>query len=216
MNVHGPKSGAARVPGTQTRVTMNLLRAVSEGQVNARDQLLGHLCERIRIRARQELRQFRLVRRFAQTDDVLNQVLERLDGALEKDFPKDPIAVLAVTAKMMRQVLVDLHRSFSAKKRNAGRDLSDVGAIGGSRILRDRRLDRNATKPYDRAMWEEFIDQVQKLPSDLLQVVDLHMYHGMSQPEVAEALGVSVETVKNRWRDARVQLGRLVKDWREG
>ena len=39
---------------------------------------------------------------------------------------------------------------------------------------------------------------------------DLFWYQGFTQREIADTLGLSVETVKRRWRAARLRLARLV------
>jgi RNA polymerase sigma-70 factor (ECF subfamily) len=53
---------------------------------------------------------------------------------------------------------------------------------------------------------------VETLPDSLRQVFDLHWYHGLPLPQVAGLLGVSLKTVKKRWRAARLQLHHVLKD----
>ena len=53
---------------------------------------------------------------------------------------------------------------------------------------------------------KEIHEQVEKLPDEVREVFDLVFYLGLEQAEVARRLGVSVPTVKRRYRDARLLL----------
>ena len=48
--------------------------------------------------------------------------------------------------------------------------------------------------------------QVEKLTDEQREVFDLLWYEGLTQPEAATILGVSLKTVKRRWQDARLFL----------
>jgi RNA polymerase sigma factor (sigma-70 family) len=50
-------------------------------------------------------------------------------------------------------------------------------------------------------------EQVDSLPDEERAVVDLHFYQGLPLPQAAEALDVSLATVKRRWMAARLRLG---------
>jgi RNA polymerase sigma factor (sigma-70 family) len=41
---------------------------------------------------------------------------------------------------------------------------------------------------------------VEQLPDAEREVVELTFYHGLTQPEIAELLGVDERTVRRRWR----------------
>jgi RNA polymerase sigma-70 factor (ECF subfamily) len=51
---------------------------------------------------------------------------------------------------------------------------------------------------------------VLRLPEAEREVFDLLWYQGLHQDEAAAALGVTVRTVKNRWRSAKLALQRLL------
>ena len=61
--------------------------------------------------------------------------------------------------------------------------------------------------------WSRFHQAVENLPEDRRQIVDLIWYEGLSQPEAAAALGVSLATVKRRWAAARLALCEILEDW---
>jgi DNA-directed RNA polymerase specialized sigma24 family protein len=60
--------------------------------------------------------------------------------------------------------------------------------------------------------WTRFHEQVEQLPEEQKEVVGLLWYEGLSQPEPAAALGISLATVKRRWQDARLALSASLKD----
>ena len=51
-----------------------------------------------------------------------------------------------------------------------------------------------------------------KLPDEQRDVVGLLWYGGLSQPEAAEVLGISLATVKRRWQAARMALYEVLND----
>jgi RNA polymerase sigma-70 factor (ECF subfamily) len=60
--------------------------------------------------------------------------------------------------------------------------------------------------PEKLALWGEFHESVAKLPDEQCEVFDLIWYHGLTQEETADVLGISLSSVKRRWQSARVNL----------
>jgi RNA polymerase sigma factor (TIGR02999 family) len=103
------------------------------------------------------------------------------------------------SAHLMRQVLVDHARTHGAVKRGAGMQqvtLSDLHLAQPERsidlILLDQVLDRLAAFDERRA-----------------RVVELRYFGGLSEAEAADALGISVATVR---RDLRLAEAWLAKE----
>ena len=48
------------------------------------------------------------------------------------------------------------------------------------------------------------------------EVVDLLFVHGMTHEEVSVLLGISVSTSKRRWLAARLKLGEILLDMKDG
>jgi RNA polymerase sigma-70 factor (ECF subfamily) len=65
--------------------------------------------------------------------------------------------------------------------------------------------------PANLAAWTEFHDQVERLPEEERDVVDLLWYQELSQTEAATLLGVSDRTVKRRWATARLRLHKILE-----
>jgi RNA polymerase sigma-70 factor (ECF subfamily) len=58
------------------------LESLNSGSPEARDQLIEHSCERLRKLTRKMLKKFPKVRRWSDTDDVLQVAMMRLHRAL--------------------------------------------------------------------------------------------------------------------------------------
>jgi RNA polymerase sigma factor (sigma-70 family) len=54
--------------------------------------------------------------------------------------------------------------------------------------------------------WAEFHRQVELLPEEEREITSLLWYHGLSQAEAAEMLGISERTLQRRWQSARLKL----------
>ncbi len=61
-------------------------------------------------------------------------------------------------------------------------------------------------KPESIDAWARFHRSVEELPVDQCEVFHLVWYGGMEQKKIADLLGISVSTVKRRFRSARVCL----------
>lgn len=108
---------------------------------------------------------------------------------------------LAISALAMRQVLVDIARGRHAEKR------------GGHRrpvTLDDERIpvDAQAEVLLD---LDEAIERLARVEPRLAAVVDCRFFGGMSEHEIAEALGVTTRTVQRDWAKARMLLRRALE-----
>jgi DNA-directed RNA polymerase specialized sigma24 family protein len=59
----------------------------------------------------------------------------------------------------------------------------------------------------------DLLQCVQGLPANVREVFDLLVTQELSQQESAEVLGVSLSTVKSRWRAARLKLAEILHGW---
>ena len=67
-----------------------------------------------------------------------------------------------------------------------------------------------AEDPGEVETWVRFHEEVEKLPDHQREVVSLVFYHGCTQVEVAELLGVTDRTVRNWWQEALLKLRRVL------
>jgi RNA polymerase sigma-70 factor (ECF subfamily) len=196
-------------PARQIQTWLDRMQA---GDVAARDELLGYACDRLRLLTRKMLSGFGRLKRWEQTDDVLQNAMLRLWTALHQVQPHSVRAFFGLAALQIRRELIDLARRYYGPE--------GVGAHHASHEEADREESTPpaAAEPFDTtyepsrlAMWSDFHRQVDALPAEEREVFDLVWYQGLSQPQAAALLGISAMTLKRRWWSARQQLYRALK-----
>jgi RNA polymerase sigma-70 factor (ECF subfamily) len=183
-----------------------LLGRVCQGDAAALDELLRHSSARLTMLARHMLRGFPGVRRWADTDDVLQNSLIRLVAALGEVRPASPREFLGLATLQLRRELIDLARHYFGPQGQGTNHHTNGGDPENS--LAVAAVD-STDNPASLAQWQEFHEQVGDLPATEREVVSLLYYQGLSQTEAAEVLGVSVRTVQRRWHAALEQLQRV-------
>jgi RNA polymerase sigma factor (TIGR02999 family) len=104
---------------------------------------------------------------------------------------------LSVASGMMRRILVDHARQRNANKRGGKRHRASFDEIG----VEDFGEETVDVLDLDLALGE-----LAELNPRQARLVELRFFGGFSLEETAEALGVSVGTVKGEWRFARAWL----------
>ncbi len=181
-----------------------LLDDASVRQPDAYDELLLRACERLRRLARTRLRGFPALRRWAETDDVLQQAMLRLHRCLKEVSPATVKDFFALAGLQIRRELLDLQRSFFGPEGEGANHHTD----GAGHAADDRGgplLDAADEREVPVA-WDRFHALVESMPADEKEVVDLLFISDLSQEEAAQVLGCSLRTVKRRWQAARIRL----------
>jgi RNA polymerase sigma factor (TIGR02999 family) len=134
-----------------------------------------------------------------QTTALVNEVYLRLLGAVQVSW-QDRAHFLALSAKLMRRVLVDHARGRGRVKRGGAMiktSLDDALAVGqdANIIALDDALSSLATVDARKA-----------------KTVELRFFGGYSVEETAKILNVSVSTVMNDWKFAKVWLLRSLQE----
>jgi RNA polymerase sigma-70 factor, ECF subfamily len=102
----------------------------------------------------------------------------------------------AVASQMVRRVLVDHARARLAQKRGGG-----AMPLGLTEMSSEEPV-----APIDVLALDEALLELASLDARQCRVVELRYFGGLSIEETAEALGVSIGTVKGDWRIARAWL----------
>jgi len=103
--------------------------------------------------------------------------------------------LLAAAAMAMRQILVDHARAHNTIKRGGNiKKISweDVGHAISTTNKLDLLLDIN-----------EALEKLQLADERQAQIAEFRLFGGMEQAEIAEVLGVSIETIQKEWRKAK-------------
>jgi RNA polymerase sigma-70 factor (ECF subfamily) len=187
-------------------MTQQLLREAVAGDEAAVEALLRHSGDRLTRLTRRMLGDFRRVKRWADTDDVLQNALLRLLSALRDVKPETPRDFLALAALQIRRELIDLARRFYGPEGiGANHDSAAADAQGpGPKDKADARQEPSAL-----AQWRELHQQIDALPDEEREVMGLLFYQGLSQGEAAEVLDVSLRTVQRRWHASLCKLHRV-------
>jgi RNA polymerase sigma factor (TIGR02999 family) len=102
---------------------------------------------------------------------------------------------LGVAAQAMRRILVDHARARGRDKRNGGPriPLEDAAALAEERAI-------------DLVALDESLDVLATMDPQKARLVELRFFAGLTAPEAAEVLGVSLRTVERDWTMARAWL----------
>ena len=185
-------------------ILQQLLPRAVTGDAAAVDALLRHCGDRLTILTRRMLGDFQRVRRWAETDDVLQNALLRLLGALRSVKPQTPRDFFGLASLQIRRELIDLARHFYGPEgigANHDSQGPEDASSSGPREPADVRHE-----PASPAQWTELHELIDGLASEEREVIGLLFYQGLSQAEAAEVLNVSVRTVQRRWHDALYKL----------
>ena len=179
---------------------------VRAGDANALNELIRLVGERLETLTRRMLRDYPRVRRWAQTDDVLQNALIRLCRALQSVRPAGVREFYALATTQIRRELLDLARHYSGPENAAAHHESWAAESGQPPVSPDHSDLTN--DPVALTDWCEFHEQVAALPEEEREVFGLLFYQGMTQEDAAEVLGVAVRTVQRRWQAAMLGLHR--------
>jgi len=206
----GPMTG-----GDYTARLKSWVERLSGGDESALDELLRSFQKRLVRLTHTMLRGFPRVRRWEDTDAVLNSSLVRLWRALKDLIGNGRIAsdgtfrthdLLRLGAKQIRRELLDLAKHY----RHSVVVSVARGEDGSEMLEAGERSDGGTHDSHRLAEWTEFHKQIETLPDELREVFDLLWYHGLTQTEAAAILGVTDRTVKSRWQKARLKLHEIL------
>ena len=178
---------------TSKQVTV-LLRAWSDGDEAAFEQLLPLVEAELRRLARTYMARERRGHTL-QTTALVNEAFVRLVDTKGLRW-QDRAHFLAISARLMRRVLVDHARARGYQKRGGGAQrvtLTDALVIASEPSLHLIDLDRAL----------EALDAVDPRKA---KVVELRFFGGLSVEETANVLHLSTDTIKRDWRLAKLWL----------
>lgn len=173
-----------------------LLVAWRDGDASALERLIPLVYAELRRVAHRYMRDERPDHPL-QTTALVHEAYLRLIDVSRVDW-ESRNHFFAVSAQMMRRILVD-----AARRRNADKRGGDA-----SHVALDEAIVLVAERGADLVALDEALDQLATLAPRKARVVELRFFGGLSVKETAEVLGVSVETVARDWRMAKLWLRR--------
>lgn len=199
MNAPDPNSTAA------VQRLLDLIRNGDRGSVEA---LLNVTTQRLTALARKILGNIPNVRRFEQTDDLLQNSMVRLWKAFDRHAPATPLDYYRLASSLMRRELIDMSRHYfgpegaGANLALAQEHLSDQSAMESPIDLESDET----SEPAKLGRWTEFHEYVDTLPEEDRTLFDLLWYQGLTLDEAAVLMDSSERTIRRRWKAARMTV----------
>jgi RNA polymerase sigma-70 factor (ECF subfamily) len=205
-----PNGGRAIMAGasSQTVQVQGWLDRLKAGDESARKELLNCACERLTRLTRKMLKSYPRVKRWEQTDDVLQNAAVRLYRALGEVRPATPADFFRLAALNIRRELLDLAKHYYGPRGQGTKHASVAEKnpdASGETPAAGEPADADE-EPNRLAAWTEFHQQIDRLPEEERETFDLLWYQGLSQAEAAGLLKISERTIKRRWQSARLRL----------
>jgi len=130
-----------------------------------------------------------------QTTALVNEAFLRLVDSSQVRW-QNRAHFMAVSAQLMRRILVDFARSRNYQKRGAG----------AQRVTLDEAMMISVAPDMDLVELDRALQQLAVVDARKSQVVELRFFGGLTEEEAAEVLKVSPETVRRDLRLAKTWL----------
>lgn len=179
-----------------------LLKAWRLGDATALDRLTPLVYDHLRHLAQRHMRRERAGHSL-QSTALVNEAYLRLVDASAVDW-QDRAHFFAVSARIMRRILVDAARAKAATKRGG-----DVARVEHATALDfDRLPAAHSDKSRELCALDDALQTLAEMDPRRAQVVELRFFGGLSVEETAAILNVSPQTVMRDWKLARAWLAR--------
>jgi RNA polymerase sigma factor (TIGR02999 family) len=176
-----------------------LLTALRGGSRESLERLVPLLYQQLRVIAHRQLGR-RPNGGTLQTTELVHEAYLKVVARESGESP-DQAHFLALASLAMRHVLVDRAKAHGRLKRGGGH----------GRVTFDE--DRIAVDDQPEALLQldEALTRLAELEPRLARVVECRFFGGLSEEEIAAALGVTVRTVQRDWAKARMLLRRALE-----
>ena len=183
----------------QTSLT-DLIRRVHDGETGALQSVFELTYDELRRLARYRLQ---TVERAAvlDTTGLVHECYLRLASA-KKLAVEDRVHFFRYAGRAMRCVIVDMARgALRTKRGNGERPLSLSTTICES---------TSAAAEEEVLSVHDALDDLAQIDPRLVQVVEMRYFAGMTEADIATALGVTDRTIRQDWEKARLLLARAL------
>lgn len=188
----------ADAPGSKAEVTQ-LLIAYGQGDVQALDKLMPAVYSELHQIAMRQMRNERADHTLNATALVHEAYIKLADQ--NQISWQNRAHFFAISARVMRQILISYARKHKAEKRGGG--TPDTLLEGKEIALNDRADELIAL--------DEALTRLSGFDERLAQVVEYRYFGGLTIEETASVLEVSTMTVKRDWNKAKAWLYRELR-----
>ena len=179
-----------------------LLKAWGSGDAAALDQLTPLVYDELRRLARRYMRNERAGNTL-QTTALVNEAYLRLVDAKRVAW-QDRVHFFAVSAQMMRRILVDAARARGSAKRGG-----QVKRVNHSNAFNlDEIPDVSTGRDRELVAIDDALNTLAEMDPRKARVIELRFFGGLSVEETAEVLKISPQSVMRDWKLAKAWLTR--------
>lgn len=183
--------------GNKGQITQLLLDA-GNGNSEAFNRLFSQVYDELGYMAQNQLAGYESDLRKT---ELIHELYLRLIDQTQTDW-RDRSHFFAVCARVMRHIMVDLHRKATSQKRGCPqRPLP----LDEERIAMENHADHLM-------MLHELMDQLKSIDERMFTITDLRFFTGMTVEEIAGLMNLSVSTIQRDWRKARGWLYQQIKE----
>jgi RNA polymerase sigma factor (TIGR02999 family) len=172
-----------------------ILAAIEQGDPQAAEQLLPLVYDELRKLAAQKLALEKPGQTLQATALVHEAYLRLVDTEQTQDWNSRG-HFYAAAAEAMRRILVE-----NARRKRRGRH-----GGGRQRIDLDHACAMSESPPDDLLALDEALSTLAALAPVRAELVRLRFFGGLTMPEAAQTLGISLTTAERHWRFARAWL----------
>lgn len=177
-----------------------LLSQVRRGEARAIDRLLPLVYDELRRLAAAHLRTERNDHTL-QATALAHEAYVRLVGD-RKVGEGDRSQFFAAASSAIRRILVDHARKRSRQKRGGKRNKLSLEVVD----------EQGAESPVDLVMLDDLLERLSQTSDRKARVVELRFFGGLSNPEIAEVLGVTTRSIERDWQFAKAWLFRELSE----
>jgi len=172
-----------------------LLHQVNGGDDNARERLFALLYDELHTLARSRLRRSETIT-LLDTTALVHESYLRFVDARRLEFT-DRGRFFAFAASIMRSIVIDQVRRRRAERRGGGAEHVEVDEQIADSLPQD---DEQVLRVH------EALEELSVLDHRLAQVVEMRYFAGLTEVDIADALGITERTVRRDWDKARTLL----------
>ncbi len=181
------------IPQPPREVT-RLLHAWQGGDAEAFDKLVPIVYDELRRLAHCYMARER-ARNTLQTTALIHEAYLRLIDAPQVDW-KDRVHFFAISANVMRRILVEFARARRRQKRGAG----------ARHVTFDEAAVISPRPGKDLVALDDALQALTAIEPRQAKMVELRFFGGMTEEETAAMLGVSCDTVRRDWNRAKLWM----------
>jgi RNA polymerase sigma factor (TIGR02999 family) len=199
QNRQPPQPAGGNVSPEPSKEVTKLLASWGQGNAEALEELMPLVYGELRRLAASYLRRERSDHTLQPTALVHEAYLRLVE---QKDVQwRDRSHFFAITAQLMRRILVDHARTHLAEKRGSGAPKVPLTEV----------IVMSQQRPAELLALDESLTRLASLDAQQSRIVELRTFGGLTVEETAEVLGISPATVKRDWSMAKAWLSQEIQ-----